>query len=494
MPEVKMPKIDEKSILEVIKAEAAYRNAESNPDGDVCETTDVALNAQQVKLSRISGGKDLTKKEAYHLNDFLGFHDEDFIRNAYRCVLQREPDLSGFGHYLEKLRKANVSKVELLGRLRFSSEGRRSAIRINGLLRSFLFRLVCRVPIFGYSVKLFTDLLRLPTRLREIEEGQAFRLVKNRELEGYINDLTAQVERAITETREEAATITSELQAIVQDKVDSPELQSLREVLGAKVDILTVDAFNRSQQVKSDGEKLVALQVCVDSLKAQTIDYGDSEFANLYAAFEERFRGERQMIKDRMSCHLPRIVQTFDVCSHRPVLDIGCGRGELLELLKEKDVLARGVDANPTQVQLCRDLGLDVFCEDAFDYLQEQPEGSFSVVTAMHIVEHLPLPVLMRFLKEIKRVLCPQGLVVLETPNPSNVLVGSCNFYLDPTHLNPLPPQLMQFLLEEFGFCAVEIVPLNPAECQPVEGTDDLTQRFNQSFYGAMDYAVVGQR
>ena len=255
-----------------------------------------------------------------------------------------------------------------------------------------------------------------------------------------------------------------------------------------------MDAFNRSQQVKSDGEKLVALQVCVDSLKAQTIDYGDSEFANLYAAFEERFRGERQMIKDRMSCHLPRIVQTFNTCSHRPVLDIGCGRGELLELLKEKDVLARGVDANPAQVQLCGDLGLDVFCEDAFDYLQEQSEGSFSVVTAMHIVEHLPLPVLMRFLKEIKRVLCDQGLVVLETPNPSNVLVGSCNFYLDPTHLNPLPPQLMQFLLEEFGFCVVEIVPLNPAECQPVEGTDDLTQRFNQSFYGAMDYAVVGQR
>ncbi len=125
-------------------------------------------------------------------------------------------------------------------------------------------------------------------------------------------------------------------------------------------------------------------------------------------------------------------------------------------------------------------------------YLREVADSSLCALTGFHIVEHLPLETLLRLLDEAVRVVAPGGLVVFETPNPENVLVGSCNFYFDPTHRNPLPAPVMQFLLESRGLSRVEIIRLNPSDAEPVAGDTDLVRRFNQYFYGPMDYAVVG--
>jgi hypothetical protein len=92
------------------------------------------------------------------------------------------------------------------------------------------------------------------------------------------------------------------------------------------------------------------------------------------------------------------------------------------------------------------------------------------------------------------RVIKSGGLVILETPNPQNVLVGSCNFYFDPTHRNPLPSPVMKFLLDSRGYTGVEVVNLNPSDEAPVAGDSELVRRFNEYFYGPMDYAVVGRR
>jgi O-antigen chain-terminating methyltransferase len=120
------------------------------------------------------------------------------------------------------------------------------------------------------------------------------------------------------------------------------------------------------------------------------------------------------------------------------------------------------------------------------------PDASQGVVTCFHVVEHLPLETVLQMLGEALRVLQPGGLAIFETPNPRNVLVGSCNFYYDPTHRNPLPGPVLQFMLEARGFARVEVLDLNPSDAQPVAGDDDLVRRFNEYFYGPMDYAALG--
>ena len=95
---------------------------------------------------------------------------------------------------------------------------------------------------------------------------------------------------------------------------------------------------------------------------------------------------------------------------------------------------------------------------------------------------------------ESLRVLKPGGIVIFETPNPENLFVGACNFYMDPTHRNPLPPQMMRFLVESRGFCRVEIHPLNPyrKEYRLEDNVAEISQKFNDFFYGPQDYAVIG--
>jgi 2-polyprenyl-3-methyl-5-hydroxy-6-metoxy-1,4-benzoquinol methylase len=176
------------------------------------------------------------------------------------------------------------------------------------------------------------------------------------------------------------------------------------------------------------------------------------------------------------------------------VLDIGCGRGEFLELLRDKEIRAKGVDLNRVCVDECRKMDLDVVEGEALAFLRQQKDGAFSVISAIHVVEHLSFEELIALLDEMLRVLKPQGLAILETPNPNNVLIGSGRFYLDPTHQKPLPPALLQFLVEGRGFCNVQVQELHPFPtfCQLSDSV--LAQRFNELFYGPQDYAVIAYR
>lgn len=211
-----------------------------------------------------------------------------------------------------------------------------------------------------------------------------------------------------------------------------------------------------------------------------------------YAGFDEQFRGDRHEIKERLKVYLPFISRLRSPDRATRIIDIGCGRGEWLELLKEQGLSAIGVDANTVLARQCVARGLTVVEADLLTFLREQPDESVSIVSGFHIVEHLPLEMLVKVLGEVMRVLKTGGLLLLETPNPRNVLVGSCNFYFDPTHRNPLPSEVLSFLVESRGFARVEVLPLNPSNDQPVAGDSDLVARFNRYFYGPMDYGVVG--
>ena len=213
----------------------------------------------------------------------------------------------------------------------------------------------------------------------------------------------------------------------------------------------------------------------------------------LYMSLEDQFRGSREDIKERLRVYLPTLREDKLGTDEMPVLDVGCGRGEWLELLKEQNLRARGVDVNRVLVGECQRQGLEVIESDVIVYLRTLPDTSVGAVTGFHIIEHLPLEVLIKLLDETVRVLKPGGVAIFETPNPENILVGSYTFYLDPTHRNPLPSAVVQFMAEARGLCHVGIMNLHALEAYRVEEAGlEITKRFNQYFYGPQDYAVIG--
>jgi O-antigen chain-terminating methyltransferase len=211
----------------------------------------------------------------------------------------------------------------------------------------------------------------------------------------------------------------------------------------------------------------------------------------LYAELEDNFRGSHEEIKNRFRAYLPHI-NSLDIADDIPIVDLGSGRGEWLELLREEGYTARGVDSNRVLLERCRARGLDVVESDALQYLRGLPDDSLAAITGFHIIEHLEIGVLMQLLDETVRVVQPGGLVIFETPNPENVLVGSNYFYFDPTHRNPLPGLLMKFLLESRGLQRVEVMNLHAWDQARIGGKNALTARFNDLFYGPMDYAIAG--
>ena len=208
----------------------------------------------------------------------------------------------------------------------------------------------------------------------------------------------------------------------------------------------------------------------------------------LYAALEDRFRGTREEIKERFDVYLPYVQNAA------PVVDLGCGRGEWLEILGAAGLEAHGVDTNRIQVEQCRALGLSVSEEDFVAHLRSLGDASIGAVTGFHIIEHVPLDTLLTLMNEVMRVLRPGGLVIFETPNSENVIVGSHYFYFDPTHRHPLPSELMEFLLDSRGFHDIEILKLHPWDSAKLAEDNELAASVNTYFYGPMDYAILGRK
>ena len=209
-----------------------------------------------------------------------------------------------------------------------------------------------------------------------------------------------------------------------------------------------------------------------------------------YVALEDEFRGSREEIRNRLKVYLPLV----EAVGNHPIVDLGCGRGEWLELLHESGYVSTGVDLNRVMIEQCQAKGIEIVESDLVAYLQSLPDASVGAVTGFHVIEHLPFEVLIQLFDETVRVLRSGGVAIFETPNPENLLVGCCNFYLDPTHQHPLPSQLTQFVARSQGLSAVEILYLHPsAEFQKVP-KDAIAQRFGDYFYGAQDYAVIGYK
>lgn len=227
-----------------------------------------------------------------------------------------------------------------------------------------------------------------------------------------------------------------------------------------------------------------------------------------YLAFERRFRGTEEEVRERLREHLPHLAGAGALGD---VLDLGCGRGEALAVFAEAGLPARGVDSSAAMVARCRDRGLVAAEGDLFEALAGTAEGSLGAVVSFHVVEHLPPTSLDRLVRLARRALAPGGVLLLETPNPLSVVVAARSFWLDPTHRRPVHPEALELLARQAGFDPVERFELRPfgaAERLPEidlaplpEGQRELADRVNRLrdvlddlLFGHQDYALVARK
>lgn len=213
------------------------------------------------------------------------------------------------------------------------------------------------------------------------------------------------------------------------------------------------------------------------------------KFDNFYLNFENHFRGASKVIKKRLEVYLPYIENLPFNKEEIKALDIGAGRGEWLDLLRDNDYKAKGIDLNSIMIKNVKGMNLDIEESDLLIYLKKQPSNSLNIITGFHIIEHLPFEVLSSMYDEVYRVLTPKGIAIFETPNPQNLTVGAFNFYTDPTHQNPIPPHTAKFVLQQHKFKDVSIKYLHP-----VENTNLSDEYLSKYLTSSRDYAVVGYK
>lgn len=206
-----------------------------------------------------------------------------------------------------------------------------------------------------------------------------------------------------------------------------------------------------------------------------------------YGRFAERFRGTEEYVRRNVEFYKP----FFSHCEK--VLDIGCGRGEFLALMRDQAVAARGIDLSEESVAQCRQKGLEAAVADLFPYLASQPEQEFDGIFSSQVVEHLDPQRLPEMIRLCAKSLRRGGLLAIETPNPECLAIFATHFYLDPTHTRPVPHPLMDFYMEEAGFGQIEVHKLSPA-VESMPEIAEMPERFRNRFFGGLDYAIIGRR
>ncbi len=214
---------------------------------------------------------------------------------------------------------------------------------------------------------------------------------------------------------------------------------------------------------------------------------GAAPLAFDYSRFAEKFRGPEEHVKSGQQFYVPYFAGRHNV------LDIGCGRGEFLETMRDARVPARGIDLGEESIALCRSKGLDAEIADLFPYLDSLAEGSLDGIFCSQVVEHLPPERLPEMVRLCASRLERGGVIAIETPNPECLAIFATHFYLDPTHTRPVPSALLAFYLEEFGVGRLEVRKLAPA-IDSMPALAELPAAFREDFFGALDYAILGKK
>ena len=301
--------------------------------------------------------------DRYHVNDLLQYHDQTFVWNAYRAILKREPDEAGLREFLSGLRAGRLNKLDVLAALRFSVEGRARGARLDGLARRPVLRRLYRAPVVGYALEMLVSIARLPAMIRTRRQFENHALAQQELIAARVNQL-AQISFPVMDS------LSRELAAVAESQSESQrryaELQH-QQVVGL---------FREQRALAERLEKLEAgMEARPNESPASPSGAGREAAAatrarldELFARFADEFRGPRDGVKEGLKFYLPFLKEAG---VRGDLLDLGCGRGEWLELLKEEGVEARGVETNRALVEELRTRRLKVTEEDALEHLRK---------------------------------------------------------------------------------------------------------------------------
>jgi len=457
--------------------------------------------------------------QPYIWMELIQLDDEPLIRAAYPTLLNRKAEKSEIQQGLMQLR-SGFDKFEVLAALRYSPEGIAHNAEVHGLRRARLKNRLRQIPIIGKLILSAYGVTLIEPRNRHVNARLDLLTRQNKlvqdGLHAHKDMMQAQLEvqqRLITDQQKQL----QEQHKYLQNQQRSLDIQHEAQRQQAeefqRLEAELQLARDVQQQSKTVQQELRArlqhlerqpkqIAVAADNSSATTtvvatVEPQQHQSAvpdSFYLAFENRFRGDAATIRERQSYYLPMLEELAPLNNGLPLVDIGCGRGEWLQMLPER--LNRiGIDLNSMNVEACHAQGLSAVQQDALIWLANQPENSVAAVTAFHVIEHLSFEQFNVLLDECQRVLAPGGVVIFETPNPENLISAATHFYTDPTHLHPLPPAFTEFLVEFKGFEQVQIHRLNPIPREYALNEDsEVARRCDALFYGPQDYAVTASK
>ena len=486
------PELDVDQLMTTIREAATRRHpniAAYNSDGKVS----LLQKQQTVHRPRLNLSAEfaIRSDDTYHAGDFTKYHDRDFVRNAYRAILKREPDEAGFLHNLTLLRSGVYNKIDILASLRYSDEGKLNNVTIDGLRFPATIRTLERIPIAGYLLQMLISLARLPAMIRHQREFQGYLVAQQLTIADHVNDTERVVASELERHGSTLATISDQLHTL--DQTMLPRLLAEEEKLQrTEAELLLLSERLSAQQGVLHG-LTTEVNTLARNLAAEQNRTLDElrEWDQFYASFEEQFRGTAAEVEERLRFYLPFVKGLTPESS---ILDVGSGRGDWLDLLRKEGLNPRGIEMNEVLAERSRQQGLDVVSSEMMIYLGQQENDSLDLVTVFHLIEHFNVGKLIRLLDEIKRTLKPGGLLILETPSPENLVVAACNFYADPTHYKPIYPQTLIFLLDRKGFGDLKLKYLHPVDNSPFTGKDDGSEQLNTWFFGPRDFAVFARK
>jgi SAM-dependent methyltransferase len=310
--------------------------------------------------------------------------------------------------------------------------------------------------------------------------------VLQRELEG-VRD------RRLPTAEEDLARFQGALQSV---QALCEELRDERLVsLSNRVDALVERLYDEIAASASVTERLALGEPLHLALDRATEARIPEAVASASAAFIDTFRGARVEILQRVREYLDLLQGSG------PILDLGCGRGELLEALSSVGIVARGVDSDPAMVEACRRRGLAVEQREVTEALTAVEPGSLGAITAIHVLEHLPVARWMELVELSARALRGGGLLVCECPNPEALRVGAELFWIDPTHRSPIHPEALAFVVRACGLEVVETRRRRPFPAEQLLASGDqpaevrrLAERLDAYLSGPRDFAIVARK
>ncbi|UOG92046.1 MAG: class I SAM-dependent methyltransferase [Candidatus Thiothrix sulfatifontis] len=499
------------------------------------------------------------RMQQVHVYELLAGDDTDFVNKVYHYLLQREVDDSGKYNYLHRLKhkesryliihelqhsaEGQAQRVQVVGlgwiRYFLKIHSRLQALNLGKL--SFFHKIPCKIfakflyfyeqhYLFKTSAFLLNafNTQQLNHLLNSTKNSLEQELENNRNITQLLNDKVTPYQQWLLDHNREIEALTQQVQQQAsyqqwllnhnheietltqQAHQQASEHQQLREHITqqlGRTDRLQTEIIAQHQRISLARQDALYQQYhlrhLLADIKGEIHSLTPSDAARhldeymdaYYLAFEDANRGTLAEIRQKLAIYIPYVIEFKQQSSTLPVLDLGCGRGEWLALLRDNAIAAYGVDMNGVMVTLGQESGLDVRHADGLTHLQQLPDASLSAVTSFHVIEHLPFATLFNILMEINRVLIPGGLLIFETPNPENVLVGSHTFYHDFTHRNPITPTALTFLLTYHNFQAIQTLRLHPyPEAAKVPGDDPLTARVNGHLCGPQDFALIAHK